>query len=81
MLRRTPLSAAIRALRSELAGGPRADLGREVRELAELLTERELRLWAAHRDPAEQELLAAMPDAAALVATDGRIRVSNAALD
>ncbi len=33
MLARTPLGAAIRALRSELEGGPRADLGREVREL------------------------------------------------
>jgi two-component system, OmpR family, phosphate regulon sensor histidine kinase PhoR len=81
ILRRTPLAAAIRALRSELAGGPHADLGRDVRELAELLTARELRLWAAHRDPAEQELLSAMPDAAALVATDGRVRVCNAAFD
>ncbi len=81
MLTRTPLAAAIRALRAELAGGPRADLGREVRELAELLAERELRRFAAARDPAEQELLSALPDAAALVATDGRIRVANAAFD
>jgi two-component system, OmpR family, phosphate regulon sensor histidine kinase PhoR len=81
MLPRTRLAAAIRALRSELAGGPRADLGRDVRELAELLTARELRGWVAHRDPAEQELLSAMPDAAALVATDGRVRVCNAAFD
>lgn len=81
MLGRTPLSAAIRALRSELAGGPRADLGRDVRELAELLAAREVRGWIAHRDPAEQELLSAMPDAAALVATDGRVRVCNAAFD
>ncbi|HYD41139.1 MAG TPA: ATP-binding protein [Anaeromyxobacter sp.] len=81
MLARTPLAAAIRALRAELAGGPRADLGREVRELAELLAEREVRRFAAARDPAEQELLSALPDAAALVSTDGQIRVANAAFD
>jgi two-component system phosphate regulon sensor histidine kinase PhoR len=81
MIPRTPLAVAIRAIRTELAGGPRADLGREVRELAELLTEREVRRFGAHRDPAEQELLAALPDAAALVDRDGRIRVANAAFD
>jgi len=81
MLARTPLAAAIRALRSELSGGPRADLGRDVRELAELLTEREVRRFGAHRDPAEQELLAALPDAAALVDREGRVRVANAAFD
>jgi two-component system phosphate regulon sensor histidine kinase PhoR len=81
MLGRTPLAAAIRALRSELAGGPRADLGREVRELSDLLAERELRRFAAHRDPAEQELLSALPDAAALVGKDGAVRVCNAAFD
>ncbi len=78
---RTPLAVAIRALRAELDGGPRADLGREVRELQELLAEREVRRFAAARDPAEQELLSALPDAAALVAADGRIRVANAAFD
>jgi len=81
MLGRTPLASAIRALRSELAGGPRADLGREIRELEELLAERELLRFGASRDPAEQELLSALPDAAALVAKDGVIRVANAAFD
>jgi two-component system phosphate regulon sensor histidine kinase PhoR len=81
MLARTPLHAAIRALRTELAGGPRADLGRDVTELQELLTERELRRFSAVRDPAEQELISALPDAAALVGKDGRIRVANAAFD
>jgi two-component system phosphate regulon sensor histidine kinase PhoR len=81
MLGRTPLSAAVRAIRAELAGGPRADLGREVRELSELLAERELRRFAAHRDPAEQELLSALTDAAALVGRDGVVRVANAAFD
>lgn len=81
MLARTPLAAAIRALRSELAGGPRADLGRDVRELADLLAELEARRFGAHRDPAEQELLAALPDAAALVDREGRVRVANAAFD
>jgi two-component system phosphate regulon sensor histidine kinase PhoR len=81
VLARTPLSAAIRALKNELAGGPRADLGREVRELSELLAEREVRRYGAHRDPAEQELLAALPDAAALVDREGRVRVANAAFD
>jgi two-component system phosphate regulon sensor histidine kinase PhoR len=81
MLRRTPLSAAIRALRAELDGGPRADLGRDVRELSELLAEREMRRFRMQRDPAEQELLAALPDAAALVGKDGAVRVCNAAFD
>ncbi len=82
MLSRTKLAAVIRALRVEIAGGPRADLGREVRELQELLTEREhRRLAVAARDPAEQELISALPDAAALVGRDGMVRVANAAFD
>ena len=81
MLGRTPLSAAIRALRSELEGGPRADLGRDVRELGELLAERETRRATPLRDPVEQELLSAIPDAAALVSREGWVRVSNAAFD
>jgi len=81
VLARTPLSAAIRALRSELAGGPRADLGRDLAELERLLAERELRRHAAIRDPAEQELLAALPDAAALVDREGVVRLANAAFD
>jgi two-component system, OmpR family, phosphate regulon sensor histidine kinase PhoR len=80
-LGRTPLSAAIKALRAELAGGPHADLGHEVSELGSLLLQRELRRFATVRDPAEQELLASLPDAAAVVAVDGRVRVCNAAFD
>ena len=78
---RTQVSAALRALRSELAGGPHADLGGEVGELAALLLERELRRFATVRDPAEQELLSSLPDAAAVVAKDGRVKVCNAAFD
>jgi two-component system phosphate regulon sensor histidine kinase PhoR len=80
-LGRTPLSAAIKALRAELAGGPHADLGQEVSELGSLLLQRELRRFATVRDPAEQELLASLPDAAAVVAVDGRVRVCNGAFD
>jgi two-component system phosphate regulon sensor histidine kinase PhoR len=80
-LGRTPLSAALRALRAELAGGPHADLGADVSELAALLLERELRRFATVRDPAEQELLSSLPDAAAVVAKDGRVKVCNAAFD
>ncbi len=80
-LGRTPLAAAIKALRAELAGGPHADLGQEVSELGSLLLQRELRRFATVRDPAEQELLASLPDAAAVVAVDGRVRVCNAAFD
>jgi two-component system, OmpR family, phosphate regulon sensor histidine kinase PhoR len=81
MFRRDPLAAAIRALQDELAGGPRAELGREVRELEALLAQRELRRFATLRGPAEQELLAALPDAAALVSKEGWVRASNAAFD
>lgn len=81
MLGRTPLAAALRALRAELAGGPRADLGRDVRELAALLVEREVGRPAPAADPPEQELLSALPDAAALVSREGWVRVSNAAFD
>jgi two-component system phosphate regulon sensor histidine kinase PhoR len=80
-LGRTPLSAAVKALRAELAGGPHADLGQEVSELGSLLLQHELRRFATVRDPAEQELLASLPDAAAVVAVDGRVRVCNAAFD
>ena len=82
MLGRTPLAAAIRALRAELAGGPRADLGRDVRELARAPRgARAAARDATPRDPPEQELLAALPDAAALVSREGWVRVSNAAFD
>jgi len=78
---RTHLSAAIQALRVELAGGPRAELPEEIRELADLMAGREEKRWQAQRDPAESELLAAIPDAAALIARDGRVRVCNSAFD
>jgi two-component system, OmpR family, phosphate regulon sensor histidine kinase PhoR len=81
VLGRTPLATAIRALRAELRGGPHADLGREVRELADLLAEREQRRFGAQQVPAEQELLSALPDAAALVSREGWVRASNAAFD
>ncbi len=81
MLRRKSLEAALRALRAELAGGQRADLGNEVRELAELLARRERRRAPAQPDSAEQELLSAIPYAAALVSKEGWVRVSNAAFD
>ncbi|MBK9516323.1 MAG: PAS domain-containing protein [Anaeromyxobacter sp.] len=77
----TPLSAALKALRTELHGGPRADLGNDVTELAALLLERELRRFATVRDPAEQELLSSLPDAAAVVSKDGRVKACNAAFD
>lgn len=84
-LGRTPVTKAIQAaiatLRAELAGGPRVDMGRDVAELSALLLERELRRFADVRDPAEQELLSGLPDAAAIVAKDGRVRVCNAAFD
>ena len=78
---RTQLGSALRALRGELAGGARAELPDEIRELADLLSEREARRWEVQRDPAEQELLAAIPDAAALIARDGTVRVCNTAFD
>jgi two-component system phosphate regulon sensor histidine kinase PhoR len=81
VLGRTQLSAAIRALRAELEGGARADLGHDVRELADLLARRARRAPDPARDPLEQELLSAFPDAAALVSRDGWVRVSNAAFD
>jgi two-component system phosphate regulon sensor histidine kinase PhoR len=78
---RDPLQAAIRALEAEAAGGPRAELAPGVERLALLLAQREGQLRARERAQPERELLAAMPDAAGLVATDGRVRVSNTVLD
>ena len=80
-LARTPVAAAVRALRAELNGGSHADLGSEVTELSSLLLERELRRFATVRDPAEQELLSGLPDSAAIVSKDGRVRTCNAAFD
>ncbi len=78
---RRSLAAALRALRDELAGGPRAGRGAEVRELADLLVKREVRRSARPLELPEQELLAALPEAAALVSKEGWVRVSNAAFD
>ena len=78
---RDPIQAAIRALEAELAGGARADLPPGVDRLASLLLQREERLRAIEKAQPERELLAAMPDAAGLIATDGRVRASNAGLD
>jgi two-component system phosphate regulon sensor histidine kinase PhoR len=50
-------------------------------QLGMLLLQREERLRAIERAQPERELLAAMPAAAGLLATDGRVRAANAALD
>src|SRR5512137_1878090 len=78
---RDPVQAAIRALEAELAGGPRADLAPGIDRLASLLLQREERLRAIEKAQPERELLAAMPAAAGLLATDGRVRAANVALD
>jgi len=80
MVSRTRLASAVRALRAELAGGPGAELRGEIRELAELLAAREKRRDAI-QDPVAQELLSALPDAAAMVEARDRIRVANASFD
>jgi two-component system, OmpR family, phosphate regulon sensor histidine kinase PhoR len=76
-----PVQAAIRALEKELAGGPRAELSPGVDRLAVLLSQREEQFRARERAQPERELLTAMPDAAGLVATDGKVRASNVVLD
>lgn len=78
---RDPVQAAIRALEAEVSGGPRADLPPGVDRLASLLLQREERLRVIEKAQPERELLSAMPDAAGLLAPDGRVRASNAALD
>jgi len=78
---RDPVAAAVRALEVELAGGARADLEPAVETLGVLLLEREARLRALEREQPERELLAAIPDAAGLLARDGRIRAANTALE
>jgi two-component system phosphate regulon sensor histidine kinase PhoR len=52
-----------------------------VEALGGLLLEREARRRAGEREQPERELLAAVPEAAAVVGTDGRVRVSNTAFD
>jgi two-component system, OmpR family, phosphate regulon sensor histidine kinase PhoR len=78
---RDALNEAVRALQTELEGGPRAELDPEVNDLAALLAEREARGLSAEREHPERELLAAIPDAAALVGRDGRIRLANTACE
>ncbi|HYQ81744.1 MAG TPA: PAS domain-containing protein, partial [Anaeromyxobacteraceae bacterium] len=81
VFRRDPLQAALRDLQDELDGGPRAELPALVEALGGLLLEREARRRAGEREQPERELLAAVPEAAAVVGTDGRVRVSNTAFD
>lgn len=52
-----------------------------MRELEALLAKREARRFSSAREPAEHELLAALPHAAALISREGWVRVSNAAFD
>src|SRR5512141_1422798 len=74
-----PVSAAIRALQDELAGGAKAQVASELQLLAHLVAQRDLH-DERRREP-ERELLAALPDAAGLVGADGRFRLVNPALD
>jgi two-component system phosphate regulon sensor histidine kinase PhoR len=75
-LARDLLSRLVRELEHELEGGPRAELSQEVQHLAQLLRVRELRAGGV---TSEGELLAVLPDAAAIVAQDGRVREANGA--
>jgi two-component system phosphate regulon sensor histidine kinase PhoR len=77
--KRDGLARAIRALQDELAGGARAELPADLELLGGLVHTREMR--ARTKDEPERELLAALPDAAALVGRDGRVRVANRHLD
>jgi two-component system phosphate regulon sensor histidine kinase PhoR len=76
---KTRLAAAIRALQDELAGGPRAELPADLELLGGLVHTREER--ARTKEEPEREILAALPDAAAVLGKDGRVRVANAALE
>ncbi len=78
---RKPLPEAIRALQAELDGGPQAQLPTELDTLARLVAEREARVHLAEKQPPEQELLAALPEAAAMVGKDGRVRFCNLLFD
>ncbi len=81
LFRRDPVLEAIRMLQAELDGGPRAELPPIVETLGALLLEREARASADETERPERELLAALPDAVALVGGDGRVRVANAAFE
>jgi two-component system phosphate regulon sensor histidine kinase PhoR len=76
---RGKIAEALRALQAELDGGPRAELAPEVLRLGDLLLRRAERLRP--KEEPERELLAAIPDAAGIVGTDGAIRVANTALE
>jgi len=78
---RDPLAEAIRALQQELEGGPIAVLPPALDELGSLFLEREERARRPLRDVVEREILAGLPDAAALLGKDGRVRFANSAFD
>ena len=78
-LRHNKVAGAIRALQIELAGGARADVPADLELLGALIHAREDR--ARTKDEPEREILAALPDAAALIGTDGLVRVANSAFD
>src|SRR3990172_13075306 len=71
--------AAPRALGAGRGGGPPAELSPELDLLQDLFRSREER--ARVKAGPERELLAALPDAAALVGKDGLVRAANAALE
>ena len=79
LFRRSDLPSAIRALQDELAGGPRAELPAELELLGGLVHSREAR--ARTKDAPERELLAALPDAAAVLGRDGLVRMANRAFE
>jgi two-component system phosphate regulon sensor histidine kinase PhoR len=72
---------AIKALEEELAGGPAAELPPPLDMFARLAGEREARSLAGHLEAPEQELLAALPDAAAIVGRNGKVRLANPLFD
>jgi len=76
---RERIPAAIRALQDQLAGGPPAELPADLELLGGLIHTREER--AKSKDEPERELLAALPDAAAVIDKDGAVRVANSAFE
>jgi two-component system phosphate regulon sensor histidine kinase PhoR len=72
---------AIKALEEELAGGPTAELPPPLDMFARLAGERVARSLASHLEAPEQELLAALPDAAAIVGKNGKVRLANPLFD
>jgi two-component system, OmpR family, phosphate regulon sensor histidine kinase PhoR len=76
---RDRIPAAIRALQDQLAGGPAAELPADLELLGGLIHTREER--AKSKDEPEREILAALPDAAAVVGKDEAVRVANAAFE